>query len=198
MKYASLTCMIALSAAVAIGCGQDEAGSANANGSGATGGGGGPTGGSGGSVGEGACTTPDNAAVYDELNYTNADGEESSGTDAASAIAADCLRRLETNPASDGCAAEFGRVIGELPTPSPEAIEALAMCDEACLIAVTANISETDGLTADCAACYGGSVACGAEFCTAQCSANTNAPLCLQCREDRGCTPGFVECSGIP
>ena len=198
MKYASLICMIALSAAVAIGCGQDEAGSGNANGGGATGGGGGPTGGTGGSVGEGACTTPDNVAVYDELDYTDADNIESSGTDAASAIAADCLRALTTNPASDGCSAEFGRVLGELPTPSAEAIDALVECDVVCLIAVTANISGTDGLSRDCADCYGGSVACGAEFCTAQCSADTNAPQCLQCREDSGCTPTFVECSGIP
>ena len=199
MKYASLISMIVLSSAAAIGCGQDEAGSANANGSGATGGAG-PTGGTGGgSLGEGACTTADNVAVYDELDYTNTDGEDSTGTDAASAIAADCLGELDVDVVgSVGCVTEFAALIAVISNPTQEVIDALVECDETCLRDVTRTITGTDGLTVDCAACYGDSVACGATNCTAACSADPTADVCVQCREDTGCTPNFRTCSGIP
>jgi hypothetical protein len=190
--------MIALAGAVAIGCGTSEAGSKATNGAGATGGSPG-TGGSGGSGNtggaiEGACTTPENEAVYDVLEYTNRANEMQSGTDAASGIAADCLR-IANN--LGGCALETGMVIQMIPTPSDAAITALSDCDVVCTDMTIEDLTG-ENLTPDCLSCYGTSVACGAAFCTVECAADTNAPGCVQCRIDNDCTPGFERCSGIP
>ncbi|MBW1755433.1 MAG: hypothetical protein JRJ80_04625, partial [Deltaproteobacteria bacterium] len=50
----------------------------------------GGTGGGGGSVG-GACTNDEDQAVYAALEYTDADGEDHTGSAAATAIASDCV-----------------------------------------------------------------------------------------------------------
>ena len=193
MKYISLVCMIALAGAVAIGCGTEEAGSPIIIGTGATGGNGNGTGGTGGAP-EGACTTPENEAVYADLEYTNSDNITSMGTDSASAIAADCLRDI---PKPLGCSNETAAVINELPVPTDPTILLLTDCVVNC---TDVTVEELAGapLTADCLACYGGSVACGAANCTAPCSADTNAPACVECRIANDCTPGFTRCSGIP
>lgn len=53
------------------------------------------------------------------------------------------------------------------------------------------------GLSSACAGCYASSIKCTIDECVAQCAANPESDGCLQCREDKGCTPTFYTCSGL-
>ncbi|MGB8221894.1 MAG: hypothetical protein WCF10_04865, partial [Polyangiales bacterium] len=157
----------------------------------------GGTGGTGG-VAEGACTDAADEAVYADLTFVNGKGQSSSGTDAASAIGSECVRGSQSSvPAVGGCGTETLNVVACFPNCPQPTIDALATCVEQC---VNDTIQEITGstLSTDCVGCYGGTVACGAAFCTAACVADTTAPMCIDCRCTNNCTPDFVICSGIP
>ena len=114
------------------------------------------------------------------------------GTEAASAIGSDCIFGTETSdPVLDGCGAEAFEVISCFPICDQPTIDALATCVATCT-------QDATGLSSECVACTGDTVACGAAFCTAECVADTNAPVCIACRCDNGCTPNFDDCSGLP
>jgi hypothetical protein len=150
------------------------------------------TGGAGG-LGEGACTNDADQAVYEDLTYTDAQGIIYTGTEAASAIGSDCIfGSADSDPVLAGCGTEAGNVVacfsGGCDQPT---IDALATCVAMCT-------QDATGLSDECMACTGDTVACGAAFCTSQCVSDTEAAICIDCRCDNGCTPDFDECSGLP
>ena len=155
--------------------------------------GGTPGTGGGGGTGEGACTNMEDTATYEALTY----GTEM-GPDAASAIAGDCVFGAFDEPDIDeaGCAGEAGQVLTCV-TNCEEPIANLTTCVVNCQQGI---IEDKTGapLTEPCAACYGASVACSSANCAAFCGSNPDAPACNDCRCRSNCTPGFVECSGLP
>jgi hypothetical protein len=168
--------------------------------SGGTGGtGGGGTGGTGGAI-EGFCTTTDNDTVYADLDYTNGDRESSTGTEAASAIASDCVfgSSTSTPPITQdlGCRDQANVILDCTPNCGTDEIDALANCVETCTQTTIESITGSQ-LTTDCSGCYGETVACGAANCAFLCI-NPNAQDCVDCRCEKGCTPNFESCSGIP
>ncbi len=163
-----------------------------------------PTGGSsgtGGTVGgDGACTTEENVAVYEDLVYIDCDGVRHTGADASSTIGSDCIFGT-TDPGScpagsvpplPGCGTEAGAVVacsmGGCPQPT---IDALATCVAMCT-------QDATGLSDGCMACTGDTVACGAAFCTGPCVGGTDLPECVECRCVNNCDSDFVTCSGLP
>ena len=156
----------------------------------------GGTGGTGGSVG-GACTNDADQAVYDDLEYTDADGNDHTGSNAASAIASDCVfGGPDTLPpdCADLATAVVGCAIAMACTPAQ--VTALAECVGDCAQNTIESITGSR-LSDGCAACYSSSVACSAEKCATVCS-NPVATPCIECRCVEGCTPEFDVCSGLP
>jgi hypothetical protein len=174
----------------------EDNGGTGGNGTGGTGGNG--TGGTGG-VTEGACTDEANADVYANLTYIDDAGATFTGDEAAAAIGSDCIFGTEVStPPLPGCGAEASAVLTCFPSGCPdETINALADCVAACVQDATAEVS-APGLSDECVACTGDTVACGAAFCTTACVADTNAPQCIQCRCDNDCIQEFDACSGLP
>jgi hypothetical protein len=161
-----------------------------------------PTGGGGGTCdpggGDGACTTPENEAVYADLTYTDDAGEVFTGADASSAIGSDCIfGTKQSDPLLTGCGNEAGAVIGCFPNCPQGTIDAAADCVAKCTQDATAEASPP-GLSDECVACTGETVACGAAFCTDKCVADTNDPKCIACRCDNDCIQDFDSCSGLP
>ena len=196
MKLTNLIWVLALAGSVAAGCNKgppitgisQSPGTGNSNGSGATGGA--PT--------SGACINEDDALVYECLEFTNSKGEESSGTDASSAIGSECVRGSDvSDPPITGCGEETLEVVACFPDCPQPTVDALSDCVVACTQETTADLCPP-GLSDDCVDCTGATVACGAAFCTRQCVADTTAAMCIDCRCDNNCTPDFVICSGIP
>ncbi len=149
--------------------------------------------------GPGACTTPENAAVYAELVYVYDNGMTTFGTDAATAIGTDCVFGSSTSePLNPGCPTEAGDVLNcsVLGNCTEEEIGALSSCVVQCQQDLIFEVTGST-LTEDCSACYGDSVSCAALFCaTSGCGAPTS-PVCIACRCANGCIPGFSICSGI-
>jgi hypothetical protein len=146
-----------------------------------------------GGLGEGACTNDADQAVYEDLTYTDAQGIIYTGTEAASAIGSDCIfGSADSDPVLAGCGTEAGNVVacfsGGCDQPT---IDALATCVAMCT-------QDATGLSDECMACTGDTVACGAAFCTSQCVSDTEATICVDCRCNNGCTPDFDECTGLP
>jgi hypothetical protein len=165
-------------------------------GTGGTGGAGG-AGGGGGSVG-GECTNDADEAVYDALTYTNDDGESSTGSDAASAIASDCVFGGDDTVPPEGCGelAAIVIVCASSMTCTPKMIQDLTKCVGECAQDTIESITGSR-LSDGCGACYSESVACSAARCaTSGCSTPTSTE-CVQCRCEEGCTPGFDACSGL-
>ena len=164
---------------------------------------GGTTGG-GGASGDGACTNPDDAAIYAQLEYTDARGSEESGSGAASAVASDCVFGNFGTPApnSDGCGPQASAIILCATNPAVECtqeeIDALTNCVLQCLDGWIVDQTGGDSLSAECAQCYGDSVSCSAENCAAAGCTNPNSQSCISCRCEQDCTPGFDRCSGLP
>jgi hypothetical protein len=160
-----------------------------------------PTGGNsgtGGISGDGACTTEENLAVYADLVYKDCDGVTHTGDDASSAIGSDCIFGCDiSEPPLEGCGNQAAAVIGCFPNCPQGTIDAAATCVALCTQTATAEIAPP-GLSDECVACTGDTVACGAAFCTNLCVADTNDPNCIACRCDNGCTPTFDTCSGLP
>jgi hypothetical protein len=205
MKLLQLISVLALAGAVSIGCNSGppitgEPVVIPPPGSGGSGGGNG--GGGAGGGGEGACINEDDGAVYAELEFTNGNGEMTTGTDAASAIGSECVRgSTESTPPVTGCGTETLNVVACFPSCPPATVDALATCVEGCIQDTISTITGST-LTEDCITCYGATVACGAAFCTDLCVVDTTSPECIGCRctmgGTNGCTPDFVDCSGIP
>ena len=208
MKLIQLTTVLALAGAVTIGCNSGPAiTGAPPPVTGGTNGGGGTGGGTGGTDGDatvGECINEDDAAVYAEVDYTNDRGEMTSGTDAVSAIGSDCVRGSDSSiPQVGGCGSETIQVVACFPNCPEATITTLAVCVEECIQGTIDTITGGGQLSDECIACYGATVACGAAFCTDRCAIDTTAPDCIDCRctlggDGLGCTPEFVECSGIP
>ena len=157
-----------------------------------TGGTGGGTGGTGGISGEGACTNEADQAVYADLTYTDEARITYTGEEAASAIGSDCIFGTDTSdPVLSGCGLEAGAVISCVPSCPQATIDTLADCVAACTETAT-------GLSPECMACTGDTVACGAAYCTTVCIADTEAQICIDCRCENNCTPAFDACSGNP
>jgi hypothetical protein len=156
----------------------------------------GGTGGTGGSVG-GACTNDADQAVYDDLEYTDADGDDHTGSGAASAIASDCVFGGPDTLPPD-CAGLATAVVGcaIVMACTPAQVTALAECVGDCAQNTIESITGSR-LSDGCAACYSSSVACSAAKCATVCS-NPAATPCVECRCVQGCTPEFDVCSGLP
>jgi hypothetical protein len=58
-------------------------------------------------------------------------------------------------------------------------------------------LAKEAGLSADCAACFGGNVACAFTKCTFECGFGT-AEACLSCQKEAGCFVEFESCAGLP
>ena len=157
------------------------------------------SGGSGGiPIGDGFCTTPDNAAVYADLEYINGGGDTFTGADAASEIGSDCIFGAATSvPVLPGCGATSAAVLNCFPNCPAETIQAAADCVADCTQQATIEASPP-GLSDECVGCTGDTVACGAAFCTNVCVSDTNSPACISCRCDNNCIQSFDECSGLP
>lgn len=174
MKALSLLVPAALAGLIAItGCGDDDDDDSGAAGSGGT------TGGSGGSGGGGQCK-----GVYaDKTEAELADEAGDGACTSASDVAAVCANDINTLAASCGlsCFAQGGDEQEQL------------MCNMTCITGMT----DPDPSSA-CIGCYLESVACARINCQQQCIADPTSDVCVQCRIDEGCTPGFFECSGLP
>jgi hypothetical protein len=145
----------------------------------------------------GECTNDADQAVYDALEYTDADGEDHTGVAAATAIASDCVFG-EGGTVGPDCASLATMVIGcaIVMACEPELVQELTDCVGACTQNTIEDITGSQ-LSAECGACYSESVACSAENCaTSMCSNPTSTP-CVRCRCEEGCTPGFDACSGL-
>jgi hypothetical protein len=177
--------IVACNSGPAIGTWPPDASVGGSGGSTGTGG----TGGTGG-LAAGACTTNENLAVYEGLSYTNQDGDPSTSYEAASAIAADCLYATE-------CSDQLTAVFACFPNCDDATINAFGDCVQKCTQDVTAELS-APGLSNECAACYGATVACGARSCTTKCATDPNADECIQCRCENNCIQEFDSCSGLP
>lgn len=56
-----------------------------------------------------------------------------------------------------------------------------------------------DGLSTECASCYGDLERCGLEsFCRPQCQVNTCGTLCNDCLYNAGCIDEYERCRGLP
>ena len=159
---------------------------------------GGTTGG-GGSSGEGACTNPEDAAVYSALEYDTG-STTLTGSEAASQIASDCVfGNQQATPTNPGCGQEAQAVLvcGGANCPD-ETIMALTDCVLACQATVIAEATGGESLTEECSECYGTSVTCSAVNCAAAGCTVPDSPGCIACRCENNCTPGFDVCSGLP
>jgi len=146
----------------------------------------------------GLCVNAQDAAVYECLEFTDSDGQEHTGTDAAAAIANECGWGSESSiPPITGCSDEMAQVIACFPSCPEATVQALAGCVTDCTQDTTADLCPP-GLSDGCAACTGASEACAAAFCTVACVADPAAEWCIDCRCENNCTPMFEACSGIP
>lgn len=173
MKQARLIWMIPLAAAIAMGCGTTEAGSAIP-----------PIIGTGGMsgvppsvcTGEGACTNDADTMVYDDLDDGEFTGEEIVSAEASACVFGSCPDQAFAILASGG--------------NTPENQDALAECVVACT-------AELAALTPDCLDCYGDSVVCSASNCASAGCTTPTSDSCVRCREQAGCFSGFDVCSGL-
>lgn len=55
-----------------------------------------------------------------------------------------------------------------------------------------------DALSSGCAKCFGDTVQCGKENCTAACAKDSGSPGCLKCTTDKGCVKLQNDCTGYP
>lgn len=127
------------------------------------------------------------------------------------------------DPRLDGCGIEAGRVIGCFPNcPDCNQEAPPATCGQACTtnedcglgftcsdgacndavqvaaVCVAECTQTATGLSDDCVSCTGTSVACGSAFCTTVCVADTNAPVCIDCRCANNCIQCNDICTGLP
>jgi hypothetical protein len=144
------------------------------------------------------CTNDADQAVYDDLTYTNDDGESSSGSDAASAIASDCVFGADDTVPPEGCGSLAAIVVvcASTGTCTPKMIEDLTVCVGECAQDTIENITGSR-LSDGCGACYSESVACSAAKCATSGCSNPTSTECVECRCVEGCSPGFDVCSGL-
>ena len=120
-------------------------------------------------------------------------GNTFTGPDAASAIGSDCIfGTKQSDPLLEGCGNQSAAVIACFAVGCPdEVVQAAADCVAQCT-------QDATGLSDECVACTGDTVACGAAFCTDKCVADTNASQCIDCRCANNCIQDFDSCSGLP
>jgi hypothetical protein len=94
-----------------------------------------------------------------------------------------CARDLTTE------AGEAGVNCFMMHTDDPQALGACVL-DEL----KKAEMSPSD----PCLTCYVVSVACVQQNCLEECLSEPNGQVCLGCRLEKGCTTGFLDCSGLP
>ena len=146
----------------------------------------------------GGCTSTANAAVYSELAYVNDDGMASVGTEAAEAIAVDCIMgSANSMPPVTGCIDAAVQVLACFPNCREEVVNNLAACVADCTQETTAAIAAS-GLSDGCVACTGDAAACGFAGCAGQCVTDWNLPSCIECRCGNNCIQFFDTCSGLP
>ncbi len=130
---------------------------------------------------EPACAGDLNAQVFSALEYTGGDGVAHTGTDAADALALDCLG-TPNNQASDGCAPEFLNLVDDLNGATDVA---LAECVGLCMADVIGAITG-QSLTPDCVGCYYGAfVSWVAVGCAPLCGADAEC-VRAQCAPNAG------------
>ena len=61
---------------------------------------------------------------------------------------------------------------------------------------VADGVSDQPGLSAACAACYGGLVGCIMDNCMMDCMSDPGGAQCMGCQESSGCLSDFEACSG--
>ena len=167
-----------------------------------------PDTGGGGAGGAGivdACINEEDEAVYEELVYIDCAGVTYTGDDASSAIGGDCIQGTAnpatcpagSEPSLVGCGALTGMVLGCFPSCPADLIQEAADCVADCVQTATAEAAPP-GLSDDCVACTGDTVACGAAFCTTVCISDPDALVCIDCRCENNCIQSFDTCSGLP
>jgi hypothetical protein len=162
-------------------------------------------GGAGGGGTVDACINEEDEAVYEELVYKDCAGVTYTGDDASSAIGGDCIQGTAnpvtcpagSEPSLVGCGALTGMVLGCFPNCPADLIQEAADCVADCVQTATAEAAPP-GLSDDCVACTGDTVACGAAFCTTVCISDPDAPVCIDCRCENNCIQSFDTCSGLP
>jgi hypothetical protein len=162
-------------------------------------------GGAGGAGTVDACINEEDEAVYEELVYKDCAGVTYTGDDASSAIGGDCIQGTAnpvtcpagSEPSLVGCGALTGMVLGCFPNCPADLIQEAADCVADCVQTATAEAAPP-GLSDDCVACTGDTVACGAAFCTTVCISDPDAPVCIDCRCENNCIQSFDTCSGLP
>jgi hypothetical protein len=92
---------------------------------------------------------------------------------------------------------EAATVLGCFPNCPADVIQSAADCVADCVQTATVEAAPP-GLSDECVACTGDTVACGAAFCTTDCINDTNDPKCITCRCDNNCIQSFDTCSGLP
>jgi hypothetical protein len=145
------------------------------------------------------CINDADQAVYEKLTYTNTDGESSSGSAAASAIASDCVFGGPDTVPPEGCGelAAIVVVCAASGTCTPKMVQDLTECVGQCAQDTIEDITGSR-LSDGCGACYSESVACSAAKCATSGCSNPTSTECVECRCVEGCTPGFDTCSGLP
>lgn len=88
--------------------------------------------------------------------------------------------------------------------PDRDAISAAAKtCGMGCLgdadpvACSTPCVVDKTGISSACAGCYAAMINCTIKNCVAECVADPNAQVCLDCQETKGCFKGFYDCSGF-
>jgi hypothetical protein len=147
----------------------------------------------------GACTGNANAAAYSELTYVNDDELTFAGTDAAEAIAVDCIfGSTHSTPPVTGCLDAAVPVIVCTPNCTEEVVNNLATCVADCTQETTTAIA-APGLSDGCVACTGHAAACSFAFCAPfGCGVDFNSQQCIVCRCANNCIQSFDTCSGLP
>jgi hypothetical protein len=74
-------------------------------------------------------------------------------------------------------------------------LDCLESTEESC--PVDCIVDETS-MTAECATCYAGAVACATMNCLGACIEDTESVGCKTCQVEKGCRDEFNTCSGLP
>src|SRR5688572_23580668 len=68
-------------------------------------------------------------------------------------------------------------------------------CTRSCL---DGKLTATPRPSAGCQECYVQTISCTLANCLNECASSPDGSACVNCRQVKGCTPGFFLCSGLP
>jgi hypothetical protein len=105
------------------------------------------------------------------------------------------IGNAETNPADK--AAACGTSTACLPLALQQKVDEFETCVRDCMLDGDRPNFEFE-VSEGCTECYVDSVRCTATQCLGQCATDPSSTGCVSCREDKGCTPSFYDCSGLP